>query len=210
MLNYKHMQPNNPMPQQPDPNAAPTSYLDSISTPIPQKTLNPVILWGLIGGVLLLAVTMVLTLANSGGNPKESLTTYQLRVEALEEVSVEAQENIQTSELRIINSNLSLVLTDAKQGVAEFQTEKVDKKSEAFQTVAAETEELKSNLDEARLNAIYDRTYARELRYEITSLRSQMGVIYDKSRSSKLKEYLEATNKNLKNINNDLSAYNAD
>ena len=135
---------------------------------------------------------------------------YSQRITALEELSTGAQENIQSSDLRNINSNFVFILTGANQGVAPFITEKVKKKDPAVLEATAEAKELSDKLEEARLNALYDRVYAREMRFTITNLRTQMKVLYDKSNNDELRAYLASTDENFEKVNTELEAFNAD
>ena len=204
------MQPNNQqLPPVHDP-----SYLDTIAVKPHAKTMNPFILWGLIGGGLLLAVLAILAIASAGGpSNKEKLTTFAARMSSLQAISEDVQEDIQSSELRTLNSNLTLVLANANRDLAPLLSDQKislkEKKNEQVKAVAADTTELTDRLEDARLNAVFDRTYAREIKYYLTSLRSEMRELYGASKSTSLKEVLASTDKNIKPLRGDFSSFNA-
>lgn len=204
------MQPNSPY-QQPQ---VPSDYLDQIAAPQPVKTLNPIVLWGLIGGVLLLVVIVVMAVMNgSKGDTSSSLTGVAARFNNLQSVAEDAQENLQSSELRTLNSSLALSLTNSNRDLADplkAQDIKLkDKKNRTITASASEFEELSTRLEDARLNAVFDRTYAREMTYQLKTLRSDMAVLYEKSKSKSLKTALETADTNLKPLVEGFEASNA-
>ena len=92
---------------------ASVDYLNQIAAPIAPKTVNPMILWGSIGGFLLLLCLIIFFMLNSGGpSYSERLTAFAQRVNALRSLTKDSATKIQTSKLRSINSSLSLALTN--------------------------------------------------------------------------------------------------
>lgn len=202
-----------PPNQSPQPSQFPSDYLNQIAAPAQVKTLNPMILWGLIAGVLILAIIVVTTVTSSGGGPSpSSLSAIATKFDALKVVSDDAEKKIQSSELRVINSSLNLSLTNANRDLQEpLKLQEIslkDKKNTSISAVRTEFEELDGRLEDARLNGIYDRTYAREIGYQLTTLRSDMVVLYKKTRSTSLKSALESADANLKPLAEDFSSFN--
>ena len=208
------MQPDN----QPLPPVQPTNdpnYLDSIAVKPQVKTMSPFLLWGIIGGVLAVAVLVVFLVAGGAGpSTKDKLTTYGAKISSLKTISEDAQENIQSSQLRTLNSSLSLVLANANRDVAApLKAQDIslkEKKDEQVRAVAAETLELTQRLEDARLNAVFDRTYAREIAYYLKSLRSEMSELYNASRNSALKTTLATTDDTIEPLQKEFSSFNAD
>lgn len=203
------MQPNTPY-QQPQ---VPHDYLNQIAAPAPVKTMNPFLLWGLIGGLLALAVIVLIAVSSASSGPSaSSLTAVAAKLSNLSVVSKNAQKNIQSSELRTLNSNLTLSLTNTNRDLAGPLTAKgidlKDKKDESVVTAAKESEALSKRLENARLNAVYDRTYAREMLYSLRTLRSDMTVLYKQSRDKGLKATLSTTDDNLAPVIEGLSNFN--
>jgi hypothetical protein len=215
------MYPNDPNQSPQLPPAAPTQpqplssdYLNQIAAPARVKTLNPLVLWGLIGGLLVLAIVVVLGVSSASSGPSpSSLASIAANFNNLKSLSEDAQDNIQSSELRTLNSSLTLSLTntnrDLTEPLAKQDINLKDKKNATVISVAEKYEELGSRLEDARLNAVYDRTYAREMTYVIKTLRSDMAILYKKSRSSDLKTALETADKNLKPIVEGFDGFNA-
>lgn len=202
-----------PPNQSPQPSQFPSDYLNQIAAPAQVKTLNPMILWGLIAGVLILAIIVVTAVTSSGGGPSpSSLSAIATKFDALKVVSDDAEKKIQSSELRVINSSLNLSLTNANRDLQEpLKLQEIslkDKKNTSISAVRTEFEELDGRLEDARLNGIYDRTYAREIGYQLTTLRSDMVVLYKKTRSTSLKSALESADANLKPLAEDFSSFN--
>ena len=188
---------------------APLDYLNSIA-PIPQrKMLSPFLLWGIIGVAIVLVIIIFMALTSFGSTSKTDLTTFAARLEALQTVSTEAKNDLQTSELRSLNSSLTLVLTNANRDIADVLTDAditLNEKNTQFKEVATETTKLTDALEDARLNGVYDRTYTREIVYYLKTLRNQMSVLYSSARSQSLKKFLNETNDNLKPLQESFSA----
>ena len=70
-------------------------------------------------------------------------------------------------------------------------------------------EELIADLEDARLNAIFDRTYAREMSYQLDTVDVLIREIYNSTNSASFKTFLENTNKNLEPLRQQFSDFNA-
>ena len=204
------MQPNDQYQQQPQ---VPSDYLNQIAVPTQTKTLNPFVLWGLIVGVLILGIAIVMgVLSGGGGTSSSSLAAVAIKLANLQTVSQDARNTIQSSELRTLNSNLNLSLTNTNRDIAEqLKSQEInikDKKDKSVVAATKDLEELQGRLEDARLNAVYDRTYAREMLYELRTLNSDMEVLYKKSKNKDLKETLNGTSVNIEPVINGLSTFN--
>lgn len=199
---------------QPDNQPLSTDYLNQIAAPAPVKTLNPMVLWGLIGGLLVLVVLVIVFVSSaSGGGSTTSLTGVAAKIDSLKTVSESAQKNIQSGELRSLNSNLTLALTNADRDLADqLKAKKIkltDKKNSTVAKVNSDIEALNGRLEDARLNAVYDRTYAREMTYALKTLHNDMGILYKSSGSTKLKTVLNTTDNNIEPLVDGFSSFNA-
>lgn len=196
----------------PDNNPYPNNYLDTIAVQPQVKTMSPVLLWTVIGGVLVFAVVVLLLVLNGGSSSTDSLTRFGARMNSLQAISEDSQENLKSSDLRTLNSNLTLVLTNANRDLKEpFTTLGIkpeNKKLATVTEVAAETAELNGRLEDARLNAVFDRTYAREMSYYLKSLRMDIRHIYKSTKNTELKQALETTDSNLSPIVSGFSGFN--
>jgi len=199
---------------QPDNSQFSSDYLNQIATPAPVKTMNPMVLWGLIGGLLVLVILVVVFVSSAaGGGSMSSLAGVAAKINNLKTVSEAAQKNIQSGELRSLNGNLTLVLTNADRDLAEpLKAKKIkltDKKNNVIAKVTSDFEALGTRLEDARLNAVYDRTYAREMTYALKTLHNDMGQLYKSSSSSELKNILNTTDTNLEPLVDSFSRFNA-
>lgn len=148
-----------------------------------------------------MAAGLVLLMAlNSGGpSPTQRLTNFIYRVNALQALAKESPENITDSKLLSNNAQMSTILA----GISQEGTQQVIAtgkkelpKEPKNSPIAAEYAEINTRLDEARLNVIFDRTYAREVAYQLRTLRSEL-ITLQKSAKSSLKEYLQTADQNL-------------
>lgn len=166
----------------------------------------------LVGGGLLLAIIVGIFAFTSGGTaPRDQLQTLAARINTLQKVSSTAQKNIKSSKLRSINGSLTLLLTNASHDMAEpLKNNDVDVLKLDKDIVKAEAgTELSGKLEDARLNAVFDRTYTREMSYQLDTVKALMKQIYAKTSSKSLKDFLNETDKNLTPINTQLKDFNA-
>ena len=210
------MQPNQPTPLPPLPSQPPefrgSEYLDQIAAPAQTKTMKPWQLWGLIGGVLVFAAIVFFFIIGSGGpSPSERYVSYLHRVEALRDITSKSGKTIQDSSLRGVNASTSSILgTAGQEGESLLSTVNLEKLPTASKTdpVLVEYEELATTLNDARLNAIYDQVYSREIGFQISKLRNEIQSIRQATNSQSLRDYLDKTDKNLAPLATQLSEFN--
>lgn len=205
------MQPNNNQPSQP----LSIDYLDSIAAKPTVKTVNPLMLWGLIGGLLIFTLIVVMALASASGDktPSASLASIGGRLVDLQKVSEDAQDNIQSTELQSLNSSLTLTLTNTNRDMGEvLKAQKISlkntKDNKALLIVKKDFDELNQRLEDARLNGVYDRTYAREMAYALKTLHADMGQLYKATRSKNLKTILDDADKSLSLLQSGYEEFN--
>lgn len=199
----------------PDPNTqAPIDYLNQIA-PQPQKPgLNKRALIGvlaLIGIVLAVVISFLIFISNSAAGPKDSMVTLAARMQAMQEVSDKAQKNIKSSQLRSINSNLKILLTNANRDIAApLMVEKIDvAKLDKAVVEKEKADKINTTLEDARLNATFDDTYAREMSFKLTTISLLMQQIYDQSKSKSMQDFLMETDDNLQPIKQQLEEFNS-
>lgn len=167
----------------------------------------------LVGGGILLAIIagFFVLMSNSASGPKEKMETLAIRMQTLKKIADTAQKNIKSSELRSTNSTLTIFLTNANRDVAApLATNGVDIKKTNKKIAAAESgTELTTKLEDARLNAVFDRTYSREMGYQLETVAVLMRDIYKNTKSKSLKEFLENTDDNLQPIKKKMESFNA-
>jgi hypothetical protein len=208
------MEPNYQSPQQPPTPGPGLEYLDSIAAQPRIKTINPFVLWGAIVAALVIVVIVVINIAGGGTSTKSVLAQVGATSSALKELSDEANGHIQSSDLRTINSNLSLTLANTNRDLSEpLATQKISlkdpKKNKTVAEVMIEYEQVAERLEDARLNGLYDRTYAREVTYQLKNLHSYMSQLYGSTRSTSLKSALETNDDNLAPLLEEFESFNA-
>jgi predicted outer membrane protein len=189
-----------PVPGQP---YAPVDYLNQIA---PQGPKKPLFTFGIkqlvmIGGALVVLVIILAAIVGSiTGGKKDPLEHLSARLTATQAVVSAAQPNLKSSELRSLNSNLNLYMTNTNRDItAPLTSAGINVKKLSKSIVTSEsTTALSARLEDARLNAVYDRTYAREMTYQLGTLMTLMNQIYKSTSNAQLKTFLESAYTNLK------------
>ena len=173
----------------------------------PKGPLPRVVIPLLIGGVVLFLL-MALFSALHGGS-SASLPTLAMRLQSLQSVADSAQPNIKSNQLRVTNSNLSLYLTNANRDIATplKNTGSDPTKIKPTAAIQADTAKLSATLEDARLNAIYDRVYARNMDYQLSTLLLQMAQLKKSTGSASTRSFIDATSANLTTIQDQLAKY---
>lgn len=177
----------------PDQNPYSIDYLNQIA-PQPQKQgVKDKFFFWIIGGGLLLAIIIFLFTLSNGGGPKQDMQTLAARLTTLQTVASETQKNLKSGDLRSTNSNLVIFLTNANRDIVEpLAANGIDGKKLDSGIVAKESgDKLTQTFEDARLNAVLDRTYAREMTYQLQTVSVLVRDIYDSTNSKTFKEYLE-------------------
>lgn len=195
------MDPNQPTPppqQQPQPDYS-VDYLNQIAAPVkPTFAPSPLILLGVIGvGVLAIVGFAILMFGSSGTSSLERMAGLNLRLASLQKIADTQQRQLRDNNLRSINAAFSLYLSNtlrdikdpiAKSGVNE---KTVTKKLSADE--ATFSSDVNTKFEEAKLNVILDRTYAREMVYQIGVLRNMMATVHKNTGNTELKTALETS-----------------
>ena len=203
------MYPN--QPQVPPPPTSPT-YLDQIAAQPTQATMKPWVLWSLIGGVILLVIIVGMMVMSAGGpSQTDRLKSFIYRVNALQKLADDNAKNIQDSKLLAENAQMSSILTGvSQQSATPLANNGIKKLPEEPKNspVAAEYAKLATTLDNARLNVVFDRTYSREVTYQLRTLRADITILLKHSRSTSLTTYLKASDANLKPLETEFADFN--
>lgn len=196
---------------QPSNGQYPIDYLNQIAPET--KKSGPsnrlLVLVVIIGAVLALIVGAMMVLG-SGNKPTNASQTLAARLQMLETVAEKSQKNIKSSTLRGINSNLNIFLASANRDIVTPLTNAgIDVKALDKSIVAQENgAKLTASLEDARLNADFDNTYAREMSFQLATVDALMDEIYSKTNSKTMKTFLVDTNDNLQPIKKQLDQFN--
>ncbi len=196
-------------PNQPDYSI---DYLNQIAPQAPKKswlTRKQLIIAGVLGLLVFLAlIMMVAAVSNNRPEPTRQLAA---RLKATEAIVSNAQKGLNSTQLRTLNSNLKIYLTNANRDIVAplakvgINVAKLDKNLVASEAGATMT----SRLEDARLNAVYDRTYAREIAYQLETVTTLMSQVYNATRNKDLKTFIDETRINLDPIQKQFAEFNA-
>lgn len=195
----------------PDQHEYSIDYLNQIAPQAPKKGLSSKarLIVAILGGVTLL--TIILMIIAGLSKPHTDDTQHlAARLQSSQKIVDTAQSNLHSSQLRGLNSNLSIYLTNANRDIATplknngVNPAKLNKSIVTQENGAAIT----ATLDDARLNAVYDRTYAREMTYQLETTMVLMQQIYRSTKSSSLKTFLQTEYDNLTPIQKGFAEFN--
>lgn len=203
------MYPNDPQNTQP----ITTDYLNEIA-PIQNNKgdftgKKRLIIIGLIIATLLSFILLTISVVLSGSDKKVEILAARLN--STIDIADEADSNLKSSKLRADNSNLKLFLTNTIRDIEPILASDnidIDKLSESAVT-AESNESIMATLEDARLNAVYDQTYAREMAYKLETILSLMKQIYSSTKDEDLRELLENTYTNLEPTQESFAAFNS-
>lgn len=206
------MYPNTPQP--PAPATPPQDYLNQIAPAQAKKlpfSFGPKVIL-IVGGILVVLVIIIALAINVFGQGGRSRIEHlAARLDSTTTIVEGAKDTLKSSQLRSLNSNLSLYLANINRDVVEplqavgVTLEKVDKKITESESATPITDRL----EDARLNAIYDRTYAREMAYRLDTLITLMKEIEASTGNAKLKTFLHTTYPNLEPTQKAFEDFNA-
>jgi hypothetical protein len=196
---------------QPGQTEYPIDYLNQIAPEQQKPGLSGKWVLLLIGAGVVAVIFIAIFLLSSAGGSTQKLQTLTARMQTLQKISEGAEKNIKSGSLRSINSTLSIFLTNANKDIEKplanngIKVKGLDKnivkKEDGAKVTAA--------LEDARLNATYDRTYAREMGFQLDTLASLMKEIYTTTSSKSLKDFLISTDTDLTSIRKQLADFNA-
>lgn len=195
-------------PQNQQPNQNPQAdysidYFNEISSPVTNSGgPSAKVMIVAIVVALLAVVLFAFTLFSSEPSIKQETVALQQRMLTLQEITDDHHEYLKDSDLRGVDSSLQLFLADSLKDIEKPLTELgIDPEKAATEQLlakeAAYKADIEATLEDARLNAVLDRTYARELVYELSVVRDMMKDIASQSESESLDEFLTSSDANL-------------
>ncbi len=187
-------------------------YLNQIAPQAPKKQFDPKIrLIAIILGVATIVTILLVIVTGLTGGSKNDLQQLAARLTTTEKLATDAQKNLKSSELRSLNGSLTILLTNTNRDITEplelsgVTISKLDKSI----VTQEDGSKMTAALEDARLNATYDRTYAREMSYQLETIVLQMKELYASTSSQSLKTFLDTSYKNIQPIQKQFSELNA-
>ena len=188
-------------------------YLNNIAAQ-PVKKIRLSRLQLVIGGAILTVAVFLITVlavAALSGKSDQPLQRLAARLQTTEKIVAGAQSKLKSTELRTLNSNLKIFLTNTNRDItAPLADENINiaKLEKTIVTAEAGTD-ITDRLEDARLNAVYDRTYARELSYQLEKITTLIEQIKSSTSSQSLKTFLDNASLNLRPTQKALAEFNA-
>lgn len=189
-------------------------YLNQIAQPIKQSQgpSAKVMIGAIVAGLVVL-IGFGAMLLGSGPSPVSQAVALNLRLETLQTVAKAEHKNLRNNELRATNTSYQLLLAnllrDSQEPMGKIG---VTKKSTTKTATAKEKEyaaKLTEKFNEARLNINLDRTYARDMAYELGVVKSMMRSLYGSTKSKSFKAWLEASDAKLIPVTKRFSEFSA-
>jgi hypothetical protein len=198
----------------PNENQQPTEPIDYLNQIAPKPARKMDILRSkpvMFGGIAIIVLIIIVIIGSSlsgGTNTSEQLAA---RLISTQTVVDSANSNIQSNQLLSFNSNLNIYLINTIRDIKPILAkEGIDTNSLSSTVISAESNtKLLATLEDARLNAVYDRTYAREMSYRLDTTLTLMRQIYESTGNSNLKSFLENAYKNLAPTQAQFANFNA-
>lgn len=168
---------------------------------------------GIIGGALIvLVIALAITLSAITNANREPAQKLSARLSVTQAVADDAQSNLKSSQLRSLNSDLRLFFTNTSRDIATpLESFGVSAESIPDRITADETaigEGISNRLEDARLNAVFDRTYAREMAFQLSTMIALLQQMYNSAPSEATKTFLDTTYKNLQPIQEGFADFN--
>lgn len=191
----------------------PLDYLNQIAPQAPKKQLFKLnfrtIMLGAAAAVVLIIIIATVGGALSSSN-KEPWQQLAARLDTTTEVVDGATEHIKSSQLRSINSDLKLYLTNTRRDIAApLESLDINPEGISKDIVAAEKSTgITERLEDGRLNARYDTTYAREMKYQVATILSLLQKLYTTNVGPQTKATLKVAYDNLMPTYTTLSEFN--
>ncbi|MGV9002101.1 MAG: hypothetical protein ACOH18_04075 [Candidatus Saccharimonadaceae bacterium] len=192
----------------------PLDYLNQIAPQAPKKPMFTLNLRTIILAALAVIALIILIATIAGGLSSSSKEPWQrmaARLNATVVVVDGATSRIKSSQLRSLNSDLKLYLTNTQRDLAKpllalsVDTAKLPKDIVSEENGTGITERLENG----RLNARYDSTYAREMTYQVATILSQLQILYSGNISAQTKATIQAAYDNLLPTYKTLSSFSA-
>lgn len=181
---------------------APLDYLNQISTSSTKParfglTLRTVIIGAAAVVVLIIIMAIIVSfISNTRKTPWEQLSA---RLAVTSQVANDATTVLKSSQLRSLNSDLKLYLTNTTRDLeTPLAQNGVNAKKLSPAVVTKENNTgITGRLEDARLNAKYDSAYAREMSYQLATILALYQTLYSSSGNTEIKTYLKTSYDNL-------------
>ena len=197
------------------------SYLNQISAssrPTQKSTISnlfssPLTKVLAIGVVALIIILIVGSIIGGGNdNTKNKTIALSLHTDNLLITINEYQPAVKSSNLRSSSASLYSILGSTSSALTTYLTTKYNLKEKDIDEKLLSTEtalydSLNVDLAEAKINGLLDRTYARQMAYEISVIMNREAEIYKNMKDEGLKTSLLTSYDSLEKLYNDFDSF---
>lgn len=180
----------------------PLDYLNQIAPQAPKKQLFALnmrtVLLGAIAAVILIIIIAIVAGALTSAR-KDPWVRFAARLNATATLVDSSSTKIKNSQLRSINSDVKLYITNTQRDLqAPLTKMNIDSAKLPENIVAQESSaEMAQRLEDGRLNAKFDSTYSREMSYQLATILALLQELYASSGQQETKDFLEGAYNNL-------------
>ena len=177
-------------------------YLNQIAPHTPKSSgfrLNfRTVILGAIVAVILVIILVAITSA-IGGSKKEPWQQLSAKLTVTQGVVESSTNKLKNSQLRSLNSDLKLYLANTQRDLATplGQLDINPAKLPESVTKKENSTGITERLEDARLNAKFDSTYAREMSYQLSTIQALYLKLYKATGNTKTKAFLDNAYKNI-------------
>ncbi len=187
-------------------------YLNSIAPNETPKKISPLILFGGIAGVIILAIVAVFAMSPKTVDFSTQAKDLQMRIATLQAVSDAQSAHLKETEIVTANATLRSTMTSMNSSlVALMKARKLNPPKDASATLSASEKTYKTNLikelDDYYQLGTLDRNYGPQIAYEVTLLRSKVTKLKATSNSKSVDEYCDKAASDLDVISKMLSEF---
>lgn len=192
----------------------PLDYLNQIAPESQKKPLFAFNLRTIILGALVAVIIIIIIAVVSGAasnSRKDPWQTFAVRLAVTGTIVDSSSSKIKNSQLRSLNSDVKLYITNTQRDIAT-PLSRLDINPEKLPEAIIAREKgtgMAERLEDGRLNAKYDSTYAREMTYQLATMLALLQQLYSSSSNPEVKEMLETAYNNLKPIYDSISNFSA-
>jgi len=202
----------------PDDNQLPVSPTDYLNQIAPQPTRSKFDLLhqkpsrlALIGLGVAFVIVVILSVVVGLMTGSSNVEHLAAKLNSTQSIAVSATDNLKDTQLRKLNSDLKLFLTNTIRDATPIFAKsdvKMDSLSASVTKAESNTTTL-ATLEDARLNAVYDMKYARVMAYQLDTVIALMQQIYKSTGNENLKSFLISAYKSLEPTQKQFADFNA-
>lgn len=192
----------------------PLDYLNQIAPQAPKQAkfgLN--LRTVLFGGIILVVLVIILSIAATAivNGRKDPWQQLSARLTTTKTIVDDASKKLKNSQIRSANTDLQLYLTNTQRDLnPQLTALGLNSEKLSASIVAQEKRDaMVKRLEDARLNAKFDSTYAREMNYQLSTLLSLYQELYTAGGSNSARTYLKNAYDNLLPIQKSIAEFSA-